>query len=165
MATSCTSLRRTLLMLLFSPVLLALAYCVAMLSFAAVVGATENRYGALGLALVAAAGSYAYRRRAQQKPAVAPVANPVLAAAYAYQEKSRTLTPTAAEFAAWVASLPLLDRSRAEAAGLANCWAQSFVFRRFVLEGRGHDYVDFLAENLSKEEFCRWVDTAYAQPA
>jgi hypothetical protein len=166
MATTRNSLRRRLLLLIFSPVLLAVAYCVAMLAFAVLVHATENLYWALGLGVVIAGGVVLYRRRALAKAAASGTgANPVLTAAHAYQEKSRNLYPTSAEFVAWVDSLPLLDRARAEAAGLAQSWATSFSFRRFVLEGRGHDFVDFMAETLNKQEFVAWVDSMYGQHA
>jgi len=91
-----------------------------------------------------------------------PQVTPTLALAqHAYDQQAGHLQPTPAEFMAWLRTLPLPARQVARRGGVELMWTTP-LFRRFVLEARGHRYVDFMAEHLSQAEFIRWVDATYA---
>jgi hypothetical protein len=92
--------------------------------------------------------------KAQSSPALA-------LAQHAYDQQAADLQPTDAEFSAWLRTLPRSARKAAQRAGVGLMWDMP-LFRRFVLEARGHRYADFMAEHLSEEEFMRWVDATYA---
>ncbi|WP_046245090.1 hypothetical protein [Hymenobacter terrenus] len=58
-------------------------------------------------------------------------------ATYLYYREAQKVVATAADFAAWLATLPITQRTHAEARGLAA--ARSVPeFKRFLLEARGH---------------------------
>jgi len=84
--------------------------------------------------------------------------SPALALAqHAYDQQAANFQPTEAEFETWVRTLPTPVQRLTRQAGLKAMWAMP-LFRRFVLEARGHRCVDFMAEHLSGEDFRRWVD-------
>ncbi|WP_210520363.1 hypothetical protein [Hymenobacter terricola] len=75
---------------------------------------------------------------------------------YLYYRQARNVAATAADFSAWLASLPAAARARAEARGPA---AARLVpdFKRFLLEARGHRLVDFMASRLAPTVLAYWL--------
>lgn len=76
----------------------------------------------------------------------------------AYEQQAAHWQPTPPEFRAWLQTLPVPARQVAQRAGAGLMWTTP-LFRRYVLEARGHRYVTFMAEHLSEDEFIRWVDS------
>ena len=86
---------------------------------------------------------------------------PIAAARRAYYRQAKLLQPTLLEYIRWFNALPAAARTAARLAGPAGAWRERALrrsFRHFVLEQRGHRYVDFMAEHLEAEQFVRWVN-------
>jgi hypothetical protein len=95
-------------------------------------------------------------------PPDARLSPPLVLAQRAYDQQAADLQPTAAEFEAWLRTLPSPAHLVAQQAGIKPMWAVP-LFRRFVLELRGQRCVDFMAGCLDGEEFRRWVDATYVR--
>ena len=79
----------------------------------------------------------------------------------AYYRQAKALTPGLVEYLRWFHTLPAAARPAARLAGPQGAWTDRQLrrsFRLFVLEHRGHRYVDFMAEHLDAEQFMRWVN-------
>lgn len=92
----------------------------------------------------------------------APTIFPTVAAAQrAYYRQAKLFTPGPLEYLRWFHLLPAASRSAARLAGPTGAWIDHRFrrsFRHFVLENRGHRYVDFLADHLDANQFMRWVN-------
>lgn len=97
------------------------------------------------------------RLRWSLNPRVSPA---LTLAQHAFDRQAAHWQPTPAEFRAWLETLPAPAQQVARQGGAELMWATP-LFRRFVLEARGHRCVDFMAEHLSEAEFIRWVDATY----
>jgi hypothetical protein len=74
---------------------------------------------------------------------------------YLYYREARNVQPTAADFSAWLATLPASRRAHAESRGLASsCSIPDF--KRFLLEKRGFSLTDFLTARLSPPVLAFW---------
>ena len=74
---------------------------------------------------------------------------------YLYYREARHLEATPDDFAAWLATLPVVRRAHAESRGLAS--ARSIPnFKRFLLERGGHSLTDFLTARLAPNVLAFW---------
>jgi hypothetical protein len=72
-----------------------------------------------------------------------------------YFAQGAALTPTEADYEAWLAGLPGPLYALSRGAGL-QCARNNRSFRRFVLEARGFSLYEHLAEHLSPEALALW---------
>ena len=86
---------------------------------------------------------------------------PLPEARQAYYRQARGLTPSLMEYLRWFNTLPAVVRPAARLAGPQEAWKKRAFrcsFRRFVLEHRGYNYVEFMADHLEPAQFQRWVN-------